>query len=89
MAKYLVIHPLGTELTAESGAPIATAIKAHLNADAYWLRSVYAREVGKLYCEWDAKDVESIQNALNKAAPDLPTEGIYELDMVLNSEDFR
>ena len=89
MAKFLVIHPVGTEMTLESGTPIAQAIKANLTTDAYWIRSVYAREEGKLYCEWDAKDAESIHQVLNKSTPELPTEGVYRLDLIVNSEDFR
>ena len=89
MAKFLVIHPVGTEMTLESGTPVAQAIKANLTVDAYWIRSVYAREEGKLYCEWNAKDAESIRQVLAKATPDLPTEGVYRLDLIVYSEDFR
>jgi hypothetical protein len=63
--------------------------KVELTADAYWTHSDYAREQGKLYCHWDAKDVESIRQALAKTAPDLPTEGIYEIELAVNSEDYR
>ncbi len=30
MAKFLVVHPVGKELTLEAGTPIAKAIKANL-----------------------------------------------------------
>ena len=89
MAKYLVIHPVGTELTPEGGAPIGKAIKAALTADAYWTGSEYAREAGRLFCRWDAKDKASIQQVLEKAAPDLPTEAIYEIALRVDSEDYR
>lgn len=89
MAKFLAVHPIGKEMTLETGAPIAQAIKANLTVDAYWTRSVYAREEGKLYCEWNAKDADSILEVLAKAAPDLPTEGPYELDLIVEPEDFR
>ncbi|MCK4795668.1 MAG: DUF4242 domain-containing protein [Desulfobacteraceae bacterium] len=89
MAKFLVIHPVGTEMTSESATPIAQAIKANLTADAYWIRSVYAREEGKLYCEWDAKDAESIRQVIAKATPDLPSDDVYQLDLIVHSEDFR
>ena len=89
MAKYLVIHLVGQKLTPESGAPIGRAIKAGLTADAYWTKSDYVREQGKLYCHWDAKDVESIRQVLAKTAPELPTEGIYEIELTVNSEDHR
>jgi len=89
VAKFLVVHPVGTQLTLESGAPIGKAIKAGLTVDAYWTKSNYAREIGKLYCQWDAKDAASILQVLADTVPDLPTEGPYELDLIVNSEDFR
>lgn len=89
MARYLVTHPVGSELTLEAGAPIAQAIKAQLNADAYWTRSWYAPDAGTLYCLWDAKDADAILEVLKKAAPEFPTEGPYLIDMDVQSEDFR
>ena len=67
-------------------------MKANHTVDAYWIGSRYTSEEGKLYCEFDAKDVESIRQVLTKAAEiarELPTEGIYKLDLMVNSEDFR
>ena len=89
MAKFLVIHPVGSEMTVEGGTPIAQSIKAHLTADAYWIRSYYAPGAGALYCLWDAEDAAAIADALSKAAPELPTEGPYKIEMYLHSEDFR
>lgn len=88
MAKYLAVHPLGKDLTMEAAKPLAESVKAHLTTDAYWIRSWYAREEGKLYCEWDAKDADSVQQVFNKT-PELAVEGIYKLEMLINSEDFR
>ena len=90
MAKYLVVHPVGKELTLELAAPVAKAIKANVTVDAYWNRSTYVREEGKLYCEWDAKDVESINKVIAKAVPGFPTE-IYKLEdeFIVHSENFR
>lgn len=73
----------------EATTPIANGVKANVTVDAYWIRSWYAREEGKLHCLWDAKDVESIRKIVAKGAPEFPTEGIYELEMMINSEDFR
>ena len=89
MAKFIVVHPVGKELTLEAGKPAGMAVKANVTADAYWVRSFYVRDEGNLYCEWDAKDTESIRKVLTKAAPDLPTKGVYKLEYMLNSEDFR
>ena len=89
MAKFLAIHPVGSEMTLEAGTPIAKSIKAHLSADAYWRRSYYAPEAGALYCIWDATDADAILEVLAKAAPDFPTEGPYSIEMDIHCEDFR
>jgi len=89
MAKFLVVHPVGKELTLEKATPVGKAVKAGSTVDAYWVRSWYAREEGKFYCEWDAKDAESVRQVLTKAAPDFPTEGVYKIEMMVSSEDFR
>lgn len=92
MSKYLVIHPVGKELTTEAATPFAKAVKANHTVDAYWIGTRYACEEGKLYCEWDAKDAESIHQVLakaNKLAGEVPTEGIYKLELMVSSEDFR
>ena len=46
VSKFLVIHPVGGDMTLESGTPIAKSIKAHLTSDAYWRRSYYAPDAG-------------------------------------------
>ncbi len=88
MAKFLVVHPVGKELDLEDTSG-GKAIKAGLTVDAYWVRSCYAREEGKLYCEWDGKDAKSIRKVLAKSAPELPVEGIYKIEWMGHSEDFR
>ena len=67
MAKYFAIHPVGSELTLESGTPLAKSIKAHVTADAYWVGSIYVPETGALYCTWDAKDADAIAEYVLKA----------------------
>jgi len=95
MAKFLVVHPVGKELTLEAATPVGKAAKANSTVDAYWVKSWYAREQGKLYCEWDAKDAASIRQVLEKVVKDLgsefPTEGIYKLEneFIVSSENFR
>lgn len=95
MAKFLVVHPVGKELTLEAATPVGKAAKANSTVDAYWVKSWYSREEGKLYCEWDGKDAESISQVLNKVVKSLgiefPVEGIYKLDdqFIVSSESFR
>ena len=89
MGKFVVVHPVGKEMTLEAVRPIGKAVKAGSTVDAYWVGSQYLREEGKAYCEWDAKDASSIRKVLAKAAPELPIEGIYAIDFIVQGEDFR
>ena len=89
MPKFLLVHPVGKEYSVEAGTPVAKAIKAACTTDAYWRGSWYAREEGKLYCVWDAKDSESIREVLKKSAVEVPVEGIYKMELLVDSEDFR
>lgn len=89
MPKFLVVHSVGKDLTLENATPIAKAAKANSNADAYWIRTWYARDEGKLYCEWDGKDADTISHLIKTAVPDMPVDGVYKLEMMVNGEDFR
>jgi len=92
MAKFIAVHPVGKEMDKEAATPFAKALKANHTIDAYWICSWYLPEEGKLYCEFDAKDIESIKKNLEKAekeSMELPVEGIYKIDMKINSEDYR
>jgi hypothetical protein len=89
MAKYVLIHEVGKDLTMELGEPFAQAIKVNHTLDAYWVGSFYLREEGKLYCEWDAKDTDSIRQVIAKVAPDFKDDPIYEMELNINSEDYR
>lgn len=48
-----------------------------------------ARDEGRLYCEWDAEDAESVRRVIAERAPDFPVEGIYQPKMTVEPEDFR
>jgi hypothetical protein len=95
MAKFLAVHPVGKQDVAEfteQSRPFGKAVKANVTPDAYWIRAWYVPDEGKLYCDWDAKDAGSIREVIDAAAKasfELPVEGIYEIAMMVNSEDFR
>ena len=89
MAKYLVIHEVGKDLTLELGEPFAQAVKANQTTDAYWVKSFYLREQGKIYCEWDAKDVDAVRQVISKVAPEFEKDEILEMEYRVNSEDYR
>jgi hypothetical protein len=95
MAKFLVVHPVGTQEVdkfVEAATPFAKAVKANATTDAYYVRTWYVPEEGKAYCEFDAKDAQSIRQVIDaavRASFELPVEGIYEIALMVNSEDFR
>jgi hypothetical protein len=92
MSKFVVVHPVGGDMDPEAMTPVGKAVKAASTVDAYWVRSTYLPEEGKLYCEWDAKDADAIRGVMVAAAKVTacpPTEGIYSVGAVVNSEDFR
>jgi hypothetical protein len=76
-------------MTLEAGTPLAKSLKSHLTAEAYWRGSYYAPDSGAFYCLWDAKDAGAILQLLKKAAPDLPTEGPYKIELDIQSDYFR
>ena len=93
MPKFLVIHPMPRKIMEAMGEmppeenKQVIELRSHCSLDAYWIRSWNVPEKERLYCEWDAKDVQSIKNVLEKAEW-LATEGIYEMT-ILEAESFR
>ena len=91
MGKFLAVHTLPSATTPEQTAPIAKAVKAGSGADAYWVTSwLQMNEQGKvtkIFCEWDAKDTESIRKVVGKI-PQLPVDGIYPIGKV-DGESYR
>jgi hypothetical protein len=85
MGKFLAVHTFPAPMTLDEGAPIAKAVKAGSSVEAYWIGSWgQMNEEGKitrLFCEWDAKDVESIRKVFAKI-PQLPVDGIYPMGKI-------
>ena len=94
MAKFLVIHTMPKEVLKEMSAipPEEMAdmieLRSFCTFDAYWVRSWVVLEQGKIYCEWDAKDAESIRKVFKKVPGAPPIDAIYEMQIV-DAEDFR
>ncbi len=89
MGKFIVVHPVGKDLDMGAMEPVAKAIKAACTTEAYWIRSTYLQEEGKLYCNWDAKDADAIRAVVAKVPACPPIEGIYAVTMVARGEDYR
>ena len=93
MPKFSAIHPSqkkimeGNLKLAPEQNKLLIEFRSHCSADAYWIRSWYVPELEKIFCEWNAKDAESIRDITDKAEW-LETEGIYEMNIV-EAENFR
>lgn len=91
MGKFLVGHTFPSPVSVEEAAPIGKAVKAASTTDAYWIGSTAVLneqgKVVKMFCEWDAKDAQSIRKVLDKA-PKLPTDGIWPMAKV-DGETYR
>ena len=92
--KYIVIHPFKKRalegmlsLPSEKNV-LLKKLKADCTDDADWLRSWAIPELEKLYCEWDAKDIESIRNVFEKGGGATVIEAIYEMQ-VLEGAEFK
>jgi hypothetical protein len=84
------MHPIPSPVTIAEATPVAKAAKANSTLDAYWVRSwAQLNEEGKIvkiFCEWNAKDAESVLKVLKKVPA--PYEGPYPM-VIVDSEDFR
>ena len=91
MGKFLAVHTLPSPMTPEEAAPIGKATKANASADAYWVGAwLQMNDQGKatkIFCEWDAKDAESIRKVFAKI-PQLPVDGLYPMGKV-DAETYR
>ena len=92
--KYVVIHPFKKRsLKAMLNLPVEKNIllkklKSNCTDDADWVRSWAVPEQEKLYCEWNAKDPESIRNIFEKGGGGVEIEAIYEMQ-IIEGEDFK
>lgn len=91
MGKFLAVHTFPGPMTLDEGAPIAKAVKAASTLEAYWVGSWGQMneqgKITKLFCEWDAKDVESIRRVFAKV-PQLPVDGIFPMGKI-EGESYR
>ena len=96
MPKYIVIHPIKKrslegmlKLPSEKNV-VFKNLKSNCTSDADWVRSWAVPEQEKLYCEWDAKDPESIRNVFEKTegGTAIEIEAIYEMQ-IIEGKDFK
>lgn len=92
MSKYIAVHNIEPAANMDDVGPIAKKAKAGLSTDAYWVKSWLklndSGQVEAIFCEWDAKDAQSVRDALTNTIPELPFSEVKEMAEI-NSEDFR
>ena len=93
MPKYIVIHPIKknvieamVKLPPEKNQ-LLKKLKANCTSETDWVRSWAVPEQEKFYCEWNAKDPESIREIFDKLGG-IEIEAIYEIK-VLEGEAFK
>ncbi|TFG04597.1 MAG: DUF4242 domain-containing protein [Promethearchaeota archaeon] len=92
MPKYIVIHPMkrraleGILKLAPEKNVVFKTLKSNCSEDADWIRSWIVPEQEKLYCEWNAKDPESIHEVFEKSGG-VVIEAIHEMHVV-EGKDF-
>ena len=94
MPKYIVIHPFkkraleGMLKVPPENNVLLKKLKADCTEDADWIRSWAVPEEEKLYCEWNAKDPQSIRDVFEKGGGTTVIEAIYEMQ-VIEGEQFK
>ena len=92
MPKYCVIHPIKKNvIEAMVNLPpeknqMFKQLKENCTEDADWIRSWAVPEQDKFYCEWNAKDPESIRKMFEGGGIEI--EAIYEMHVV-EGEDYK
>jgi len=95
MSKFLIMHPLPSPMEIAQVEPVARIAKRLSGADAYWVSSwLQLDDHGKatrICCEWDAKDLASIDQLMKKMRleiPGFPIDGPYPM-MKADGESYR
>jgi len=90
--KFIAVHTLQSPIKEDQIKEAASSCRAENCNDAYWIDSWTQLndngEITTIYCQYDAKDAESVAALLKKGAPDLPVQGIYPMGK-LEAEDYR
>ena len=94
MPKFIVVHSVPrdalekmAEIPPEENKMIINLRKV-CNYDAYWIRTWAVLDHEKLYCEWNAKDAESIRKIWDENVKGIGIDSIAEMQVV-DGEDFR
>lgn len=88
MPRFLIARTVGTLTPEQIEAGSRRSIEV-LSAmpDVVWIRSYYSEAEGKIYCEYEAPNMEAIREHAMKAG--LPVDRIMEVTLELSPAMFR
>ena len=87
MPRYLIERTVGTITKDELDAVARKSIEVLREMPGVtWIKSYVSERDGKVFCEYEAPDVESIHEHARKAG--LPVDGVREISLSISPEMF-
>jgi hypothetical protein len=72
MPQFLIVHDVKVyPETQDDWIGLWRKLRERAHGEAEWLHSFFEPSTGKLYCEWEAPDVDSILSCLSEEVLDL------------------
>ena len=88
MPRFLIERMVGTLTPEQIEAGSRRSIEVlSAMSDVVWIRSYYSDAEGKIYCEYEAPNVEAIREHARRAG--LPVDRILEISLELSPAMFR
>ena len=89
MPRYIIERTIGTGVTPEALEAVGRKSKAVLDGmpDVRWIRSYVSHSAGKIYCEYDAPDVEAIMEHARRTG--IPVDAVSEVSLEISPAMFR
>ncbi|MGD1995342.1 MAG: DUF4242 domain-containing protein [Anaerolineae bacterium] len=82
MARFMAVHNPAVEATQDQMIDGIKRVIASQPPETEWIRSWVVPEEGKLYCEWEAPNADTIRASLEQVADLIPIEAIYEVQLI-------
>ena len=82
MARFIAIHSVPPQATQEEILSGAKKVIASLAPGTEWLNSWAVPGADKLFCEWEAPDVDAIRASLEPVKDLFPIETINEVEWI-------
>lgn len=89
MPRYIIERTIGTSVTPEALQAVGRKSNAVLDEmpDVRWIRSYVSHTAGKIYCEYEAPDVEAIMEHARRTG--IPVDKVSEVALEISPAMFR